>query len=131
MNYTFSYNTEEEKENLIKENTLLGRHLIEVQNITEGNFLIFSDAQITYNFFTEVDKSVINADNTDISTITIYSFSPIEINIKIAIDNEQPIEVATIYGNVIYQFKTDLAGQHIIKIEALNYNPYILEIQAI
>jgi hypothetical protein len=41
MDYKFQYKTEEEKQIIIKENS--SKYLVEYQNITEGNFLIFSD----------------------------------------------------------------------------------------
>lgn len=37
------YQTEEEKQQIIAEKTAIGLHLIEIQNITEGNFLGFDD----------------------------------------------------------------------------------------
>lgn len=41
MEFTFQYTTEEERRLIIEKNTT--KYLIGVQNITEGNFLIFSD----------------------------------------------------------------------------------------
>ncbi|PKM95818.1 MAG: hypothetical protein CVU84_03185 [Firmicutes bacterium HGW-Firmicutes-1] len=41
MNYKIQYNTQEERNVIVNKN--LSLFLIEEQNITEGNFLVFSD----------------------------------------------------------------------------------------
>lgn len=41
MEYKFQYFSEDEKQTIMLENQ--GKYLITVQNITEGNFLVFSD----------------------------------------------------------------------------------------
>lgn len=41
-----AYETPEERENIINEQTALGLRLIEEQNIADGNFLIFTDEPI-------------------------------------------------------------------------------------
>jgi hypothetical protein len=45
MIYKFQYNTEEEKTKIMSDN--ISKILLEVQNIKEGNFLIFSDTPRT------------------------------------------------------------------------------------
>lgn len=44
MKYTFQFNSLEEREQLIIEHS--GKYLVEEQNITEGNFLVFSDTML-------------------------------------------------------------------------------------
>lgn len=43
MNYKYEYKTEEERQSILSNNA--DKFLIEEQNISEGNFLIFSDIQ--------------------------------------------------------------------------------------
>lgn len=44
MNYKFQYNNDTDRENIILNNN--EKILIEQQNISEGNFLIFSDTPV-------------------------------------------------------------------------------------
>lgn len=44
MDYKFQYDTKAERDNLISQNST--KYLIEEQNISDGNFLIFSDEPI-------------------------------------------------------------------------------------
>lgn len=55
MTYKFQYTTDEEKTNIIKQNK--EKILIEEQNITEGNFLIFSDVKPLENQISELQDN--------------------------------------------------------------------------
>ena len=44
MLYKYEYKTNEERDNIISQN--IDKILIEEQNITEGNFLIFTDIEV-------------------------------------------------------------------------------------
>lgn len=55
MNYKFQYTTDEEKTTILNNNK--DKILIEEQNITEGNFLIFSDVKPVENQISELQDN--------------------------------------------------------------------------
>lgn len=63
MNYKFEYKDEEERTNILNENSTLV--LVEEQNIAEGNFLIFVDANTREEM---VEAQKLNSRVSDIST---------------------------------------------------------------
>jgi len=72
MEYKFKYENKEERDSIIKEHSNL--ILIEEQNITEGNFLIFTDIQ-------PEQSEEIQDLNTRINDITEYLSSSDETTI--------------------------------------------------
>jgi hypothetical protein len=66
------YHSQQERENIINEHSSL--ILVEEQNISEGNFLIFSDSppeQIVENVYTNVPQSEIEAMKQSIAELTL------------------------------------------------------------
>lgn len=55
MNYKFEYKTDDEKNNILNQNK--DKILIEIQNITEGNFLIFSDVKPLENQLNDLNNT--------------------------------------------------------------------------
>lgn len=70
MLYKYQYETEEEKQDILSANT--DKRLIEVQNITEGNFLIFSDQPIEKEVvYINVPQNEIEALKQSIAELTL------------------------------------------------------------
>lgn len=57
MLYKYQYQTEEQKQEIILANK--NKRLVEEQNITEGNFLLFTDAQVN-----SIEDRLINIEST-------------------------------------------------------------------
>ncbi|MBV4424931.1 hypothetical protein [Clostridium tyrobutyricum] len=68
MIYKFQYKTDDEKINILNQNK--DKILIEIQNITEGNFLIFSDIKPLNNQLNDLQNNQLNIMN---SVADIYS----------------------------------------------------------